>query len=192
MRGLTTLAATALLPLAALAQQANDSIALEGTYPVVITPTRLRQALPDVPASVTIITSAQIARLGINSVAEALRLVPGMELTRAAGHDWRISYHGTNILTPRRMNVLVDGVSFHRPGYSRVFWQQLPVTLADIDRIDADTTRRSSVCRRRPERAPAGSCPRFERCSSPRLRATANPRGTSRTRRSKGHPAACG
>lgn len=137
MRGIATLAAASLLPLAAPAQQqANDSTALEGTYPVVITPTRLRQALPDVPASVTVITSAQISRLGINSVAEALRLVPGMELTRAGGHDWRIGYHGTNIFTPRRMNVLVDGVSVYRPGYSRVFWQQLPVALADIDRIE--------------------------------------------------------
>lgn len=117
MRCIATLTAAWLLPLAALAQQqANDTSTLEGTYPVVITPTRLRQALPDVPASVTVITSAQMARLGINSVAEALRLVPGMELTRAGGHDWRISYHGTNILTPRRMNVLVDGVSVYRPG----------------------------------------------------------------------------
>lgn len=137
MRGIATLAAASLLPLAAPAQQqANDTSALEGSYPVVITPTRLRQALPDVPASVTVITSTQIARLGISSVAEALRLVPGMELTQAGGHDWRISYHGTNILSPRRMNVLVDGVSVYRPGYSRVFWQQLPVALADIDRIE--------------------------------------------------------
>lgn len=96
----------------------------------------MRQALPDVPASVTVITSAQITKFGINSLPEALRLVPGMEVTRTSGHDWRISYHGTNILTPRRMNVLVDGVSVYRPGYSRVFWQQLPVALADIDRME--------------------------------------------------------
>jgi iron complex outermembrane recepter protein len=137
MRRTATFAAVALIPLGAAAQQARtDAGGPEGAYPVVITPTRLRQALPDVPASVTVITSAMLARLGITSVPEALRLVPGMEITRAGGHDWRIGYHGTNILTPRRMNVLIDGVSMYRPGYSRVFWQQLPVAIADIDRIE--------------------------------------------------------
>jgi iron complex outermembrane receptor protein len=137
MRAIATLAAASFLPICATAQpELTDSGALDSSYPVVITPTRLRQALPDVPASVTVITSAQMARLGINSIAEALRLVPGMELTRASGADWRIGYHGTNILTPRRMNVLVDGVSMYRPAYSRVLWQQFPIAIADVDRIE--------------------------------------------------------
>lgn len=137
MRAIAALAAASILPVCATAQHEHvDSGPLDSPYPVVITPTRLRQALPDVPASVTVITSAQLVRLGITSISEALRLVPGMEVTRASGHDWRISYHGTNILTPRRMNVLVDGVSMYRPAYSRVLWQQFPITLIDVDRIE--------------------------------------------------------
>ena len=136
MRAIATLVAASLLPFCATAQQEPDSGPFDSSYPVVITPTRLRQALPDVPASVTVITPAQMARLGIHSIPEALRLVPGMELTRASGHDWRIGYHGTNILTPRRMNVLVDGVSMYRPAYSRVLWQQFPIALSDVDRIE--------------------------------------------------------
>lgn len=105
-------------------------------YPVVLTPTRLRQSLADVPASVTVITAEMIRQFGIMNVPDALRLVPGMSVTQVLGNDYRINYHGTNILDPRRMNVLVDGISVYRPALSRVDWKQLPVAIEDIDRIE--------------------------------------------------------
>lgn len=105
-------------------------------YPVVITPTRLRQSLADVPASVTIITGETLRRYGINNVPDALRLVPGMAVTKTSGNEFRISYHGTSVVTPRRLNVLIDGVSAYRPALSRVEWSMLPVAMEDIDRIE--------------------------------------------------------
>jgi iron complex outermembrane recepter protein len=103
---------------------------------VVITPTRLKQALADVPASVTVITAATIRQYGIRSVPEALRMVPGMSVMQPSGNDFRVNYHGTNVLVPRRMNVLIDGVSVYRAAYARVDWQQLPIAMDDIDRIE--------------------------------------------------------
>lgn len=108
----------------------------ENTIPVVLTPTRLRQSLADVPASVTIITSEMMQRFGIHSIVDALRLVPGMALTQASGNDFRLNYHGTNVLVPRRMNVLIDGVSVYRPAMGRVDWKELPVSMEDIDKIE--------------------------------------------------------
>ena len=106
------------------------------SYPVVITPARLRQSIADVPASVSIISGETLRQYGIRSVPEALRLVPGMAVTYASGPDYRVNYHGTNILSPRRMNVLIDGISVYRPAFSEVIWTQLPVVLEDIDRIE--------------------------------------------------------
>jgi iron complex outermembrane receptor protein len=106
------------------------------SYPVVITPTRLRQSLADVPASVSVIDASMLRRFGITSVPDALRLVPGMAVLQATGPDYRISYHGSNVLPPRRMNVLVDGISVYRPAFSLVDWKQLPVAIEDIDRIE--------------------------------------------------------
>jgi len=74
-------------------------------FPIVLTPTRLRQSIADVPASVTVITAETIRAYGITSVPDALRLVPGMAITQTLGNDYRINYHGSNILVPRRMNV---------------------------------------------------------------------------------------
>lgn len=109
---------------------------LELSYPTVITPTRLVQALADVPASVTIISAETIERFGIRSIPEALRLVPGMSVVHATGPDYQISYHGTNTLSPRRMNVLIDGISVYRPAFSEVIWSQLQVAIEDVQRIE--------------------------------------------------------
>jgi outer membrane receptor for ferrienterochelin and colicin len=80
-------------------------------YPVVITPTRLRQSLADVPASVTIITADTLRRYGITSIPEAMRLVPGMAVTHVSGNNDRVNYHGADQLGATRLNVLIDGVS---------------------------------------------------------------------------------
>jgi len=108
----------------------------EAAYPVVITPTRLRQSLADVPASVTVITAEMMRRHGVIRIEEALRMVPGMAVSQATGNDYRINYHGTRSVAPRRLNLMVDGVSVYMPALSQVDWSLLPVVMEDIDRIE--------------------------------------------------------
>jgi iron complex outermembrane receptor protein len=121
----------------ACAQATDVSVDPSDTaYPVVITPTRLRQSLADVPASVTVITGDMIRRYGINRIEEVFRMVPGMVVTRTAGSNYKINYHGTTTASPRRMNVLIDGVSAYQIAFSKVEWSWLPVALEDIDRIE--------------------------------------------------------
>ncbi|CAH0350855.1 TonB-dependent siderophore receptor [Aquabacterium sp. CECT 9606] len=117
--------------------QEVDAIDLsDASYPVVITPTRLRQSLADVPASVTIITADTLRRHGITRIEEALRMVPGMAVSQATGNDFRINFHGTSATSPRRLNVLIDGVSAYMPAFSQVPWSLLPVALEDVERIE--------------------------------------------------------
>jgi iron complex outermembrane receptor protein len=77
-----------------------------------------------------------ISKFGVRTIPDALRLVPGMAITHVTGPDYRISYHGTAVRSPRRMNVLVDGVSVYRPAFARIDWDQLPVAVEDIERIE--------------------------------------------------------
>lgn len=130
------LAISALLTPAAFATNGIGLADPPDSYPIVITPARLRQSLQDVPASVTVITAEMIRKFGILTVPDALRLVPGMAITAPTGGDYRINYHGTNALSPRRMNVLIDGVSVYQPLFARVDWTSLPVAVDDIDRIE--------------------------------------------------------
>lgn len=115
---------------------ATDLELVDLNVPVVLTPARLKQSLAEVPTSVTIISSDMLERLNISSIAEALRLVPGMEVTQVSGSDYRVNYHGTNILVPRRLLVLIDGMSVYRPALARVDWKELPVSIEDVDRIE--------------------------------------------------------
>jgi len=103
---------------------------------VVLTPTRLKQNRRDVPASVTVISANDIKKLNIQTIPEALRLVPGMAVGNESGNVYRIDYHGTNGLVPRRMQVLIDGVSYFRAGLALIFWKELPVDIEDIHRIE--------------------------------------------------------
>lgn len=119
-----------------LAFAASGDDDLEADIPLVLTPTRVRQSIADVPGSVSVIKAETLKRFGITSVAEALRLVPGMAVTRVSGNDYRIQYHGSNILYPRRMNVLIDGMSVYRPATARTDWTNLPVAIDDIARIE--------------------------------------------------------
>lgn len=113
--------------------------------PMVLTPTRLKQSEFDAPASVSVITSDTIRHLQIKSVPEALRYASGMVVDYASGNAPRINYHGTNGLVPRRMQVLLDGISVYRTGYARVSWPTLPVAMNDIQYIEVIRSPSSSA-----------------------------------------------
>lgn len=116
----------------------NDQASSNNTdnYDIVLTPTRLRQSAHDTPAGVTVLSREVLRNRGVTSIAEAMRLVPGMVVLHAGGHDYRISYHGTNGLFPRRMQLLIDGISWYRTGFALIPWATLPISIDEIERIE--------------------------------------------------------
>lgn len=105
-------------------------------------PTRLGQLKRDIPGSLTILYRDDILARGIYSIPEAMRLVPGMSVlestsvSQATGHDYKISYHGGESFSPRRIQVQIDGMSVYLGSLSKIDWFQLPVTVYDIERIE--------------------------------------------------------
>ncbi|HNC03972.1 MAG TPA: TonB-dependent receptor plug domain-containing protein, partial [Agitococcus sp.] len=115
---------------------ADDFLFAEQEMPVVLSATRLKQAVADAPASVTIIDRQMIAQSGAREIPDMLRLVPGMVVGYEKGWDAFVSYHGTSADMARRMQVLVDGRSVFQPSLAFVDWIGLPLELDDIDRIE--------------------------------------------------------
>lgn len=115
---------------------ADDLLFTEQEMPVVLSATRLKQAVADAPASVTIIDRQMIAQAGVREIPDILRLVPGMVVGYEKGWDAFVSYHGTSADMARRMQVLVDGRSVFQPSLAFVDWIGLPLELDDIDRIE--------------------------------------------------------
>jgi iron complex outermembrane receptor protein len=90
------------------------------------------------PAALTVITAEDIRRSGHRSVAEALRLVPGMYVGRINAASWVAGARGLTgtSLTSNRYLVLVDGRLVHDPLLSTTFWDTVDVPLPDLDRIE--------------------------------------------------------
>lgn len=105
--------------------------------PIVLSVSRLPQAMQDTPGAVTVIDSDMIAATGYRDLARLFRLVPGMQVGQERGnHQW-VTYHGLGADYPNQMQVLVDGRSIYSPYFfGGADWGSLSLTLQDIDRIE--------------------------------------------------------
>ncbi|MCK5886850.1 MAG: TonB-dependent receptor plug domain-containing protein, partial [Alcanivorax sp.] len=103
---------------------------------MVLTPARLSQPQSEAPASVTVIDRNLIEASGARELYEVLRLVPGMSAVKVDGNVPTVAYHGTQARDSRRMLVLLDGRSQYQPGLARVNWNDMPVDIRDVERIE--------------------------------------------------------
>jgi iron complex outermembrane recepter protein len=115
----------------------NDYI---GEVPIVLSVSRLSQSKSDAPSAVTVIDKDMIRAAGIVDLPEIFRLVPGFYVGINAGfvHNTNhvVSYHGMTTAYAGSMQVLIDGRSVYSPLYGGVQWSELPLALADIERIE--------------------------------------------------------
>ena len=116
----------------------DDTSSLFGDdeVPMVLTPARLRQPQSQVPASVTVIDRELIEASGAREIYQLLQLVPGMSAVKVDGNVPTVSYHGTQSRDARRMLVMIDGRSQYLPGLARVLWNDFPIEIEDIERIE--------------------------------------------------------
>ncbi|NPA25375.1 MAG: TonB-dependent receptor, partial [Deltaproteobacteria bacterium] len=97
---------------------------------------RNRERLADAAAAVYVITSEDLRRGGFTTIAEALRLVPGMQVAHINANQWAISSRGGNAWFANKLLVLIDGRQVYTPLFSGVFWDVQDTMLEDIDRIE--------------------------------------------------------
>ncbi|HWE46415.1 MAG TPA: TonB-dependent receptor [Caulobacteraceae bacterium] len=114
------------------------NLSLEQLADVQVTSVSKRpEALLDAPAAVYVITADDIRRAGVTRLPEALRLAPNLEVARVNASEYAISARGSNSLeASNKLLVLIDGRSLYSPVGSQVYWDQVNVPLADIDRIE--------------------------------------------------------
>jgi iron complex outermembrane receptor protein len=121
----------------ALAATENGEDLFFSDIPVVLSVSRLTQSQADAPGAVTVIDRDMIRMSGARDVSDLLRLVPGFQVTPPNQDAARVVYHGLSEEYPPRTQVLIDGRSQYSPLFlSGVNWNQLPVALEDIERIE--------------------------------------------------------
>jgi iron complex outermembrane receptor protein len=118
-------------------QTAFKKLTLEELLDVDVTSvSRNPERLAETPAAVSVITAEDIRRSGITSIAEALRLLPGLEVARFNAGSWAISTRGFNSNAANKMLVLIDGRTVYSPLFSGTFWEIQDLVLDDIARIE--------------------------------------------------------
>jgi iron complex outermembrane receptor protein len=110
---------------------------LEQLAEVVVTSvSRQETRLATAPAAIFLISAADIRRSGANSLPEALRLAPNLQVARSDARTYAITARGFSSTLENKLLVLIDGRSVYSPLFSGVFWDMQDVMIEDIERIE--------------------------------------------------------
>jgi iron complex outermembrane receptor protein len=94
------------------------------------------QRIEESPSAITVITAEDIRNYGSTSVAEVLRTVPGIDYMQISGADPNIAARGFNRELSNRLLTLIDGRSAYVDVFGMTFWEVLPISVWEIDRIE--------------------------------------------------------
>jgi iron complex outermembrane receptor protein len=102
----------------------------------VVTYSKVPSQLLQTPAAVYVITSDDILRSGATTIADALRLAPGVEVGRMDSDSWAVGIRGLENNFSKSVLVLIDGRNVYTPLFAGVYWDVQDMPLEDIDRIE--------------------------------------------------------
>lgn len=94
------------------------------------------QPITNAAAAVFVITQEDIRRSGVTTIADALRMAPGIQVARIDSNKWAISSRGFNGRFANKLLVLMDGRSLYTPYFLGVYWEIQDTLLDDVDRIE--------------------------------------------------------
>ena len=94
------------------------------------------ESIADAPSAMTVITQEDIARSGLDSIPELLRLVPGMDVAQVDANSWAISARGLNDVLANKLEVISDGRTVYDENFAGVYWDAQDSVLQDLDRIE--------------------------------------------------------
>jgi len=88
------------------------------------------------PAAIFVITQEDLRRNSVQSIPEALRMVPGMHVYQIDANKWAVSARGSASRFSNKMLVMIDGRTVYSPLFSGVFWDVQDLMIDDIERIE--------------------------------------------------------
>lgn len=94
------------------------------------------QKLSDTASAVTVLSHDDIHRSGATTIADALRLVPGMNVASVSSSQWAVSARGFNGIFANKLLVMVDGRAVYSPLFAGVHWDSILPVLEDVDRVE--------------------------------------------------------
>ncbi|MFA6584705.1 MAG: TonB-dependent receptor, partial [Elusimicrobiaceae bacterium] len=90
----------------------------------------------EAPATVYVVTSQDIKDSGAQTIWDALRGVPGVDVVQTRTNQGEISIRGLDKPLNNRTLVLVNGRTELNPFFDFITWESIPFTMDEIDRIE--------------------------------------------------------
>ncbi len=94
------------------------------------------QNLSDSAAAIFVITNDDLRKSGVTNIPDALRMVPGVNVSRIDSNKWAVNSRSANSRFADKLLVMIDGRSVYTPSFSGVYWEVQDVMLEDVDRIE--------------------------------------------------------
>jgi outer membrane receptor for ferrienterochelin and colicin len=138
MRRTVVRVAAALLLQAAPAARAHDIQDFEffAAEAEVVSASRQPRLLSLAPATVHVLTAADLRASGAQTLWDALRAVPGVDVVSARAFQGEVGIRGLNRALNNRTLVLLDKRTILKGFGDFVTWESIPVSLEEIDRIE--------------------------------------------------------
>ncbi len=103
---------------------------------VVTSVSRHPESLWGAAAAVYVVSGEDIRLSGAQTIPEALRMVPGLDVAAVDRTDWAVSARGLNNTFADKMLVLLDGRPIYTPLFGGTLWNEWNTFLPDVDRIE--------------------------------------------------------
>jgi outer membrane receptor protein involved in Fe transport len=104
---------------------------------VVVTANRtVESTLIDAPATVSVVTGAQIAASSAENYGDMLRTVTGLNVVQSSARDINLAARQASPLLTNSQLALLDGRTIYADFFNIIFWDLIPANTSDIKQIE--------------------------------------------------------
>ncbi len=119
-------------------QEIDDLLLFYETEDLIYTVSKRKERIMESPSAVHIITAEDIRYSGAQKITDLFRMVPGIDVADVNAFYTGVQGRGFSFFPKyaRQMLVLVDGRTVYSPQINATFWDQIPLFLENIQRIE--------------------------------------------------------
>lgn len=137
IRSVALLALSLLAPIDINAKDSDDKNNQESVFNFdIFSLSKKKENAFDAASATYILSSEDIRRSGATSIPEALRMIPGIQVSRIDGNKWAITARGFNRQFSNKLLVMIDGRTVYTTLFSGVFWDLHDYVVEDIEKIE--------------------------------------------------------
>ena len=114
----------------------REEYALFAAEEVITAAAKHEQKMIEAPSAVSVISREEIQAMGLTSLADILRIVPGIEVYEISPGYPVVGFRGQTSENNDLVVVLLDGREVNNPALGATFYSSLPVSPSEIERIE--------------------------------------------------------